>query len=89
MLAPIAIRFEPRAPRGLDKQRAVDGEVFVGHQGFTRGRPRTAAMNPAAMSQSTSLAGFFVNTVTSQIGASIDMPTNNRDIRLHVSCSIT
>ena len=49
---------------------------------FTRGCASTAARTLAAMSPSSSRSRFLVKTVTSQTGASIDRPTNQRNSRL-------
>jgi hypothetical protein len=49
---------------------------------FTSGRLSTLAMNLAAISPSISRSRFLVNTVASQISASIDSPTNQRNSRL-------
>jgi hypothetical protein len=49
---------------------------------LTRGWLSNAARNLAAMSPAKSRSRFLVNTVTSQIGASIDKPTNQRNSRL-------
>ena len=49
---------------------------------LTRGWDRTAAINLAATSPASNRSRFLVNTVTSQIAASIDSPTNQRNSRL-------
>lgn len=49
---------------------------------LTRGWPSTATMNLAATAPSSRRSRFLVNTVTSQIGASIASPTNQRNKRL-------
>ena len=49
---------------------------------LTSGWPSTAWNNSAAISPSRNRSRFLVNTVTSQIGASIARPTNQRNSRL-------
>jgi hypothetical protein len=46
---------------------------------FTAGSTRTARRKTRAISPSSSRSRFLVNTVTSQTGASMDRPTNQRN----------
>jgi hypothetical protein len=50
--------------------------------GFTCGSARIAVRKPRAMSPSSRRSRFLVNTVTSQTGASIARPTNQRNSML-------
>jgi hypothetical protein len=70
MLAQASIRVPSTEKCSSDKSALI------------RGWPSTAAMSFAATSPSSSRSRFLVNTVTSQIGASIARPTNHRNSRL-------
>ncbi len=47
----------------------------------------TASINLAATFEASRRSRFLVNTLTSQIGASIDKPANQRNSRLSSNCS--
>ena len=49
---------------------------------LTQGSLRIARRKPCAMSPASNRSRFLVNTVTSQTGASMDRPTNQRNSML-------